>query len=472
MANSQNIFESWLSSQQKSVENFVETTKKFQESVTKGDLMQKSTEIYQDWLSKQKAITEETTQLGQELVEQIGLNKNGTATMPPFLDEVNLEQFTATQKKMLEEWTEMMKKATETWSKFDVSNVEQEVKKMYDFWNSTYQQLSHVITQPIIQLQQIFNGQAFVNPATMFDAMKIYTSAYQMWEQMQKAIGTADMNWLQNINAQDFFSKYIDQDQYKAMIDSLFPYTNPGKFKEMYVQIESYLKPFYDSALAAQKQWIERSKEMTTNYEQNMEHLSAFLNSSPYVSQMKSLYAHLFKLMPGGKEKEMFESALDLQESYSDYWKKMSEFQYVIYTASRQAMEKIIEETLEKAQKGTEPESFNTFFTNWLNTTEETLTETFKETEYSKLQGELLATGLEIKKKLEKQLEHFLGNYPIVTRSEADELYRIVHDLKAKVRSLEKEIHANTTVVTETTEEPVAKKTTTKKKAETQTSIA
>lgn len=474
MATSQNIFESWLSSQQKSIENFVETTKKFQESVTKGDLIQKSAEIYQDWFSKQKAITEETTQLGQELGKQIGLNNNGA--IPQFLDKAQLEQFTTTQKKMLEEWMEMMKKTTETWSKFDISSIEQEVKKMYDFWNSIYQQLSHTITQPIIQLQQIFNGQAFANPATMFDAMKIYSYAYQIWEQMQKAIDSADMNWLKNINAQDFFSNYIDQSQYKAMIDTLFPYTNPDKFKEMYVQIESYLKPFYDSALAAQKQWIERSKElstqMTSNYGQNMHNLSAFLHSSPYIAQMESLYAPMLKLMPGGKEKEMFEAALDLQESYSNYWSKMSELQYIIYTASQQAMEKMIEEVLEKSQKGLEPETFNTFFTNWLNTTEEKLIETFKETKYSKVQGELLTTGLEIKKKLEKQLEHFLGNYPIVTRSEADELYKIIHDLKAKVRNLEKNERHNSNGAAPVAEETTAKKTTTKKKAEAQTTVA
>jgi polyhydroxyalkanoate synthesis regulator phasin len=55
------------------------------------------------------------------------------------------------------------------------------------------------------------------------------------------------------------------------------------------------------------------------------------------------------------------------------------------------------------------------------------------------MQGELLETGLKLRQHNFKLMELYLYDYPIALRSEMDDLYKTVYELKKKVRSLEKQ---------------------------------
>ncbi|HWY38431.1 MAG TPA: poly(R)-hydroxyalkanoic acid synthase subunit PhaE, partial [Bacteroidia bacterium] len=80
---------------------------------------------------------------------------------------------------------------------------------------------------------------------------------------------------------------------------------------------------------------------------------------------------------------------------------------------------------------------FNEFYNEWVKTNEELLTELFASEEFSKIKGELVNTSMDVKKHFEKQFENVFGIYPVVFRSEVDELYKTIHDLKKQVKALE-----------------------------------
>jgi polyhydroxyalkanoate synthesis regulator phasin len=85
---------------------------------------------------------------------------------------------------------------------------------------------------------------------------------------------------------------------------------------------------------------------------------------------------------------------------------------------------------------------FNDFYNEWVKKNEELLTELFGSEEFSKLKGEILNISMDVKKHFEKQFENVFGVYPVVFRSEVDELYKTIHDLKKQVKNLETRLAA------------------------------
>ena len=103
-------------------------------------------------------------------------------------------------------------------------------------------------------------------------------------------------------------------------------------------------------------------------------------------------------------------------------------------------MKKVIESIAGKMKSGEEIKSFNEFFDLWIDTNEKTYLELFQTEEFSKLQGELLESTLNVRKHFFKLMELYLYDFPIALRSEMDDLYKTIYDLKKKVKSLEKQI--------------------------------
>ncbi len=67
---------------------------------------------------------------------------------------------------------------------------------------------------------------------------------------------------------------------------------------------------------------------------------------------------------------------------------------------------------------------------------------------------------------MDLQSEKMLGNLPVATRSEMDELYKVIYDLKKEVRQLEKmlEIESEEEEQADAAEEPKAARKTAAKK--------
>jgi BMFP domain-containing protein YqiC len=86
--------------------------------------------------------------------------------------------------------------------------------------------------------------------------------------------------------------------------------------------------------------------------------------------------------------------------------------------------------------------------------------ELFAGNAFSKIQGDLLQIGLQIKTDLDKQMEHYLAPLPVVPRSEVDEMNATIKELKDRVQRLEKALEAKEAQAPQAT---AKKKTTTRK---------
>ena len=62
-----------------------------------------------------------------------------------------------------------------------------------------------------------------------------------------------------------------------------------------------------------------------------------------------------------------------------------------------------------------------------------------------------------MKRHMDMQMEKMLNNVPVATRSEMDELYKVIHELRKRINTLEKQIDTDGVEVVEEKETKKAK---------------
>jgi class III poly(R)-hydroxyalkanoic acid synthase PhaE subunit len=148
----------------------------------------------------------------------------------------------------------------------------------------------------------------------------------------------------------------------------------------------------------------------------------------------------VFHVPAVGKDREKVELLLRLADSLSVYMAKNTKYQYLMYATGMGAMDKVAEQMARDIKEGKKIKGFEEFFDLWLSVSEKRYLELFQTDDFSRLQGEFLDAALDVRRYFFKLVELYLYDTPIVARSEMDELYKTVYDLKKKVRVLEKQL--------------------------------
>jgi polyhydroxyalkanoate synthesis regulator phasin len=86
-------------------------------------------------------------------------------------------------------------------------------------------------------------------------------------------------------------------------------------------------------------------------------------------------------------------------------------------------------------------------------------TELFASDAFSKIKGEALNLSMDVKSHFEKQFEGMYVNYPIVFKTEMDDVYKTIYDLKKQVKDLQTKLAINNAASVEVFDEERTKKT-------------
>jgi polyhydroxyalkanoate synthesis regulator phasin len=76
-------------------------------------------------------------------------------------------------------------------------------------------------------------------------------------------------------------------------------------------------------------------------------------------------------------------------------------------------------------------------YNEWVKVNEQLFTELFATEEFSKVKAEALNLSMDVKKHFEHQFEHTFENYPIVFKSDVEEMQKTVYELKKQVKELQ-----------------------------------
>jgi len=460
MKNTKNLMDAMVESSSKAVNNWVETAQKAQKAALSGSSVEKNSELYKDWLNNQMSIFRNITLNNDEQKEGEPKTEKGNNTVEDFYKNwynnqmSAFKQMTDYNQNLMNTASNYGKPANEVNANF--SNMNQAWTNIYENWmstmNNTYNNLSS-------NMKGGLNKNVFEQ---MFQSQNVMFKMQEFYAPFQKAMQTGNFNM-------DTFKKMMDPAEYKKNMENMFAGMMP----------QNNMKEFFDMYTSQIHNMFGNSQNMTKEMKDNMENM---MKSFPQLfnadaGKMMNMYnqmsdnmnktmAPFVKMMAPGKEKENMQASIETMDKMAIYQIKNAQLQYLMLTTGQKAVEKSMEMVTEKFKNQTEITSFNKFFQEWVNLNEGAYVELFNSDDFSALKAEVTSLSLAIKKDLETQFETQMAVYPFVFKSDMNEVYQTIHDLKNKVKALEAQLVAvkASTVELDEEEEVSKTKTTTRKK--------
>jgi polyhydroxyalkanoate synthesis regulator phasin len=499
--NGKNFVESVLEAQKNLVDNMVENTKK----VTNGnsfinEAIDKSTETYKQWMEQQKEAISGVSQKAETAQETAKENINKA-------NEFN-QNWLNTQINWAKQAWEMNQNfiknnAPNTDTFKTAANPADWFNNMTNNWNKVNSWMNQANQASQMQNQWMNMMQQF-SPANAADTFKKSTENFGgLFNQFNEVLSTsfAEMQKnMQNATTQDVYGNMVNAAGsfgkfnemwapfWKSIQENTF---NAEQFKKAF-NVEAYKEmqdKFFGFMPENGRQYMQQATEWMTNGMKNFTEMGKggfgqgreFMNNmNPFAGQnvfenlmngyqnMQSTFQNAVSpiakmVTPNQYTKNAAEWA-EIADRIAIFNIKNAEMQYMVYQQGNKVMDKLIENITNKVENGTEINSMTALYQEWLNISDKVYVELFESDEYSKLMAEVSALQLKLRKEMDLQAEKMLAGYPVATRSEMDELYKVIYDLKKEVRQLEKmmEMDADEEIASEA--KPAAKKTTTTKK--------
>lgn len=272
------------------------------------------------------------------------------------------------------------------------------------------------------------------NLTKMLGGSNAYMKLYEVWQPLIKAAQERSLN-------PEAYKDLIDPAKYKEVLDKVFGFDSAST-KLMLDQAVQFLELMSGSGQQFTTPWLDASKTSLQAYPQFMQgHPESFIKIfHSMFNAFDNTVGRVFHVPPVGKDREKFELISRCFDDLSVYAAKSTEYQHTIYITGLTAMEKVVEKLAEKVSSGEEIKKFDEFFDIWIDTSEQSYFKLFQTEEFAKLQGELLDTALNVRGHFFKVAEMYFVDLPLALRSEMDDLYKTVYELKRTVKRLEKQL--------------------------------
>lgn len=423
------IIDNMMDAQANAMNNWMDSAKKFQAAFSNGNVMTEGQAIYKDMMDKQAAMFS-------------GMQAN---MANPFLNTdvkpeeffknwynqqmAGVKQMTDFNQSIYNSFMNFGKNANDYNASFATMN--NAWTNIFNSWmntmNASYDTFSKNMTNP-------FNQDMFKN---MFEGNQMFMKVQEAFQPMMKAIQNQDFSmetWKNIYNAENF----------KKLTEQMFgAYFTHASLKEVYDNATKQIHTFFTSQNNLTKEYYEQLQNMKAQFPE------MFSGNAEKLREMYATVNNVFgktfepvlKLANPGKEKENVEATIALMDKIAEYTIKQSELQAHLYKTMQDSMETLAKETQEKyknmqAGNVTMPTP-NEMYNEWVKVNEKMFSELFATEEFSKVKGEALNLSMDVKKHFEKQFENVFSQYPLMFKSEMEEVYQTIHDLKKTVKELQ-----------------------------------
>ncbi len=479
---SKNFFENMLETQQQVVDTLVENTKKMTNGNTLiNDTIDKSTEFYKKSVNATKETLDKvagTANTAKEEVKNTGEKANEFFTN--WFNQQNnwTKQMTEMNKNLLGGFTKgenPFQQMMSSWNQnpfqnmtnmfaqnpmqqfagmMNPSSVQESMDKATEQAKAFYNQFQSILNNNYSEFTKNFQeGTLMDSYKGMFNMTDGFSKFYEMWMPMMKSINDKTFNM-------DVFSKNMDMSKYKEFMDKFFSF--------MPQQSQDYTAKMKEMFTDAMKNGSEQAKEMFNNMKGSMQNVMPNMFGNPFTSmlsnyhnmyaQMQQAVSPFAKLMTPSNDTKTAAEWSEIMNNVNIYNIKNAELQHMIYQNGSKVMEKIAESVMHKIENGEDVNSMIKLYQEWLNTSDKMYVDLFETDEYSQLMAEVSSLQLRIKKAVEKQTEKMFANVPVATRSEMDEVYQTIYDLKKQVRQLQSMLELETETPAKAPAKKAAKK--------------
>ena len=511
LQDSNNIVENMVNTQKQVFDTIVENTKKFTTGIpVVNETIEKGADWYKNWLETQKNMFAKTTEKATQTTETVKETvKDTTAKMNEFYENWFKMQMEGAKKiwEMANSSNNAAANHTNPFTAFtnqfgsanpftnghnpmtswqnnmnNMNNFGQwtnwmnQAQNMNPFNNETFKKpvenMTNMFTQYFNTLSTNFGDwQKNFNAGSPMDAYKNmvntglgFSKFAELWAPMFKSIQDKTFNM-------DTYKQMVNPELYKEMMDKylgLLPEGSREQMQNMGNMMKDGMKQFSEAGMNGYQQM----RDMMNQASGSQSHVFGdMLNGyNNWYSKMNEAAGPFNKLVTANKYTKAMAEWNDITNRIVVYNIKNAELQYMIYNQGQKVMDALAENVAKKVKEGTEVKSMLGLYQEWLNISDKVFVNLFESDEYSKLMAEVGALQMKIRRDIDLQTEKSLGDLPIAKRSELDELYKTIHDLKMQVRELSKAIAqkevtpavAPVTASADTTKETDEEKATTK----------
>lgn len=447
-----NWYETILDSQKKMAETMNESAKKWTSNDQINSALENGSDFFKKWLDFQMDFAKNANQTGSTKEAEKAI-KDNMDKWKSFYEGLFGNQFSSLNEAYKKNM-EMFQGMTGNWNP-GLWNQAPGMDMMNN-WNKS-------VSEMYKSMMSNFNGNS--NMKETFEGLYNHTQSfmkfYEMWSPVMKAMQN------KNFDA-TMLQKMINPETYKTFMDSFFGFMPAGS-QDMW---NEGMNKMSESMKSYTQQGMDAYKNMTSQFNQYMPNVNSMFteslnNYNNMYSQMQNAFAPFSKLVTPNSFTQSSEAVSEIMDMMNRYQIQNSQLQYMTYTTGLKAMDEMGLKLAEMTKEGKTFDSMQDMFKAWLNTSDKYFVELFETEEFSKVQAETSSLSLRIKGSVDKQMEKMFANVPLVPRSEMDELYKTVYDLKAKVRGLEKALDnatakpaATPVAAKEEVVKPVAKKAT------------
>ena len=393
------------------------------EAAKQSDAASKTNELFENWMKSQAEWAKQMWNMSQEAAKNFtpGTNTN------PFAGWQN--SFGGTSNPMTA-WMNQMQAA----------NWMNQMQNMNPFNADAFRKASEQMTSMFNQTQSHLNSnlsawqKAFEN-ATAHDAYKNmaatgegFAKFAEMWAPMFKSIQDKTFNM-------DAYKQWMNPELYKEFMDKFFGFLPEGS-KEQLTKMADAMKENMGHMNQQGMDAYHKMRNMMGNGSEMFGNVYGAYNN--FSNMMTEAAAPFTKLMTPTEQSKTMQEWNDISKRITEYNIKNAELQYMIYNQGTKVMDKLAENVAAKIKEGTEMKSMLALYQEWLNISDKVYVSLFEGTEYTKLMSEVTAMQNNLRKDVNLQMEKLMKDIPVATRSEMDEVYHIIYELKKKVRQMEK----------------------------------
>lgn len=426
------LIDSIVETQTNFINNWVDSAKKIQSAFSNGNIANEGQNIYKEWLEKQ-------TNILNGMKESTGSLFNGASSNNPqefFKNWFNQQagyskQMADFNQSILNSYSNFGKPAQDYMNSFGQSNTA--FTNIYNSWiqtlNTTYDSLSK-------NMNGTFNKDVFSN---FIQGNQLYAKMQEFFQPMVDAAQKGQFNF-------EAFKNHFTPENYQNLSKQLFGNLyNTAQMKEVYDNSIKQLHEYFASQNNLSKEYFQQMENVKNEFPQlfsgNLEKIKELYGQVNNV--FGKTFEPLLKVVSPGKEKENIEATISLMDKLAEYSIKSAELQSQLQATTQKSIERVAKEFGEKMNN---PEalkqlpSAQELYNEWIKVNEQMFTELFASDEFSKVKGAALNLSMDVKKQFQNQFESAFENFPIVFKSETEELHKTIHDLKKQVKELQNKL--------------------------------
>jgi class III poly(R)-hydroxyalkanoic acid synthase PhaE subunit len=219
----------------------------------------------------------------------------------------------------------------------------------------------------------------------------------------------------------------------------------PGRIQATSNEFTELTKTLFEKSTPITGPWMQMVTQATAGGHPG----AAFMGGTAPLERIMGMGEGLFPMLTGvsdlprvtvlrqkmGQMLEAVDALGDLRNSQAEFHKKMGE-------AMATAVERTMDHLSKLAEKGESITSVRDLIRTWFTVADKTLNEAFASEDFSASQDEMIKALLTYKVKQRKALEIIYDAMEIPTRTNLDEAYRDIQNLKREVRRLRRELGA------------------------------